>query len=553
MTLGATGFSLKAPSDLHYQLLTVGGCHHNSFQDVYTFPATPYVADSIRRLALNENCPLTANEPFIELAKKVNLINETKIRCANGTDLAQPIIRKHDSWKWQLQAYHNAYPLDAMMWWMGVGTGKSKAAIDLLQNRQHKRIILAMPNHILKDETCWDVQFESYMKGDYMLKYLDYGSSKKNAAEADAALRRFKGSTVPLILAVNYESIWRGELAELLLACDPDLLLMDESQKIRAPGGKASKYVARLANKAKQKISLTGTMMFNSQLDAYGQYRALDPGIFGTSWTRFRDEYAVTFNFNGAEIVKGYKNQKQLAEKIAPITIQVDQNVLDLPDPIHDSRIFNLSQEERTVYDDIEQQLCAQTVQGFITITNGLTKVLRLQQLTGGWLPLREDDVEAQLKRIGKSKQDLLRDLLEDIPASEPVVCFARFTADLDAIKEAAHDLKRSYGEISSRAYDKPLWDKGAIQVLGINVKSGEGLNTLTRACYGIFYSVGYSNGEFDQCVGRLRRPGMRKFAYFYHLVARNTVDLSVYRALKNKTDARVEVVKYLKSLAKAA
>lgn len=553
MQPGALTFSLKAPYELHQPLITIGGCRYNQFRDEYVYPATPYVSLAVRQLAMGSACPISANDPFVQLAKKISLINETKVRCQDPSKLPQPLIRTFDSWEWQLQGYHNVLPLDALMLWMGVGTGKSKIICDLIQNRQHKTIILGMPNHILKDESCWDVQFERYMKDDYMFKVLDYGSSKRNAEEASQALKKFKGSKVPLIIGINYESIWRGQLGELLLACELDLLTMDESQKIRAPGGKASKYVAKLAMHAKQKVALTGSMMFNSQLDAYGQYRALDPGIFGTSYTRFRDEYAVIFDFNGAPIVKGYKNKKQLAEKIAPITVQVDANVLDLPEPQHDSRIFDLSKEERRVYDDIEQSYATETSQGYLTITNGLTKVLRLQQLTGGWLPLREDDVEAQLKRIGTSKQELLTDLLEDIPSNEPVVVFARFTADLDAIKEAAANLKRTYGEISGRAYDKVLWDKGEIQVLGINVKSGEGLNTLTRASYGIFYSVGYSNGEFDQCVGRLRRPGMRKFAYFYHLVARDTVDLAVYRALKNKTNAMQEVVTYLKNLAKAA
>jgi len=552
MTLGARSFSLTAPSDIHFQLVEVGGCYFNSFKNVYTYPATPFVSLAIRKLAKNFNCPLKASEPFIALAKQINLIKETKARCLDAKDLPQPSIRAKDSWEWQLQAYHNAYPIDAMMWWMGVGTGKSKAAIDLIQNKEARRVILVMPNHILKDTSCWDYQFETYMKDDYMLKILDYHSSKRNAEEASQAMKRFDGSKVPLIIAVNYDSVWRGELAELLLASKPDLLLMDEIQKIKSPGGKASRYMARLAMKSKQRVGLSGTVMPNSQLDVYGQYRALDPGIFGTSWIRFRDEYAVTFLFNKVEIIKGYKNQKQLAEKIAPITVQIDEKVLDLPEPQHDSRIFDLSTDERKVYDEIEQTYCAQTLQGYLTITNGLTKVLRLQQLTGGWLPLREDNVEAQLKRIGKSKQDLLHDLLEDIPSDEPVVVFARFKADLDAVQQTAKNLKRSYGEISGRTHDKALWDKGGIQILGVNVKSGEGIN-LTRASYGIFYSIGYSNGEFEQCVGRLRRPGMRKFAYFYHLAARDTVDLAVYRALKTKQNAREEVVKYLKSLAQAA
>lgn len=549
----ARHFAVRAPHELHVSLVEIGGSHYNSFADVYTFPATTFCAQAIRWLAHRANTQLSSEEPFIRLVKTYDAIKPLRDRTSDSANLPQPTIRKHDSWEWQLEGYHVSLGLDADMLWMGVGTGKSKVVVDEIQNCEHTKIVLTMPNHILKDDQCWDKHFENFHAGEYMLEVLDYGSSKKNIDRFILQSKRFNGSKVPLIIAVNYESIWRGALAEALIAWQPHLLALDESHKIKAPGGKASRYIARLAMQSKRRVALTGTLMPNSQLDVYGQFRALDPGIFGTSFNRFRDEYAVIYNHNGVPIVQGYKNQKQLAEKIAPITVQVDSKVLDLPEPIHDSRVFDLSATEQKIYDDIEKTYSAETEQGYITITNGLTKILRLQQLTGGWLPLREDDVEAELKHIGDSKQQLLADLMEDIPADEPIVVYARFKADLDSIRVAAARLKRKYGEISGRAYDKELWDKGALQVLGLQVQAGSGIDTLKRAQYGIFYSVGYSNGDFEQCVGRLRRPGMRNFCYFYHLVARNTVDVAVYKALKSKQNVKEQIVGYLKGLKQAA
>jgi hypothetical protein len=550
----ARHFAVRAPSELHVSLVEIGGSHFNSFKDEYTYPATTFCAQAIRYLAERSRIKLiTSGDAFSQLTAKYDAIKPLRERLKNASALPQPTTRKHDSWVWQLEGYHAHLGLDANMDWMGVGTGKSKIVVDEIQNCEYTKIVLAMPNHILKDDQCWDKHFENFSVNEYMLEVLNYGSSKQNINRFTLQSKRFAGSKVPLIIAVNYESIWRGALAEALIAWQPDLLALDESHKIKAPGGKASRYIARLGMSSRRRAALTGTLMPNSQLDVYGQYRALDPGIFGTSFNRFRDEYAVIYNHNGVPIVQGYKNQQQLAAKIAPITVQVDAKVLDLPEPIHDSRVFDLSDDERRVYDDIEQTYGAETQQGYITVTNGLTKILRLQQLTGGWLPLREDDVEAQLKRIGDSKQRLLRDLMEDIPAEEPIVVYARFKADLDSIRQAAHDLKRSYGEISGRAYDKELWDKGQLQILGLQVQAGSGIDTLKRAQYGIFYSVGYSNGDFEQCVGRLRRPGMRNFCYFYHLVGRNTVDVTVYKALKSKQNVKEQIIGYLRTLKLAA
>jgi excinuclease UvrABC ATPase subunit len=56
-------------------------------------------------------------------------------------DLEQPEIRKCDSWKHQLRGYHFALPLRAACLYMGMGSGKSKIAVDLIMNWGHRRVL----------------------------------------------------------------------------------------------------------------------------------------------------------------------------------------------------------------------------------------------------------------------------------------------------------------------------------------------------------------------------------------------------------------------------
>src|SRR5699024_4796093 len=86
----------------------------------------------------------------------------------------------------------------------------------------------------------------------------------------------------------------------------------------KAAGSKVSKYLAMLGRRVRYKMCLSGTAMANSPLDVYGQYRFLDPTIFGTNHYYFLQRYAI---LGGPErrFVVGYKNQKELKEKFQSI------------------------------------------------------------------------------------------------------------------------------------------------------------------------------------------------------------------------------------------
>ena len=48
---------------------------------------------------------------------------------------------------------------------------------------------------------------------------------------------------------------------------------------------------------------MTGTPAHNSPLDVYAQYRFLDPGIFGTNFSAFRNRYAVMGGHGGYQVI----------------------------------------------------------------------------------------------------------------------------------------------------------------------------------------------------------------------------------------------------------
>ena len=120
----------------------------------------------------------------------------------------------------------------------------------------------------------------------------------------------------------------------------------------------------------------------------------------------------------------------------------------------------------------------------------------------------------------------------------EPVVVFCRFQQDLDVVHEVCQRLGRSSGELSGR---KDQWEdfqfKEAFEVLAVQIQAGGVGVNLTRAAYAIYYSIGFSLGDYLQSLARIHRPGQRRPVTYYHLIARKTIDERVYEALEARQD----------------
>ena len=95
-----------------------------------------------------------------------------------------------------------------------------------------------------------------------------------------SAFNYMQGAALQIIV-VNYESCWRLETE--ITKWNPDLIVCDESSKIKTPSASQSKALHRLGRQSKYNIILTGTPITGSPLDIFSQYKFLDDSIFGTS------------------------------------------------------------------------------------------------------------------------------------------------------------------------------------------------------------------------------------------------------------------------------
>jgi SNF2 family DNA or RNA helicase len=312
------------------------------------------------------------------------------------------------------------------------------------------------------------------------------------------------------------------------------MVICDESHRIKAAGGKASTFCSLLTSRSQKRVCMTGTPMPHGPLDLYGQFRFMDPTVFGTSFSRFRSQYARMGGFSGHEIDE-YLNLDLLTLKFKSRSSEAvsADDVLELPGLHEYDRVVELEPSARRVYQEIEDRFVSDLREGTVTAANILTRLLRLSQCTGG--TVRTDDgVDVP---VSQAKEEALEEVMDELERDEPIVVFCRFHADLEAVHRAASHGGRQSLELSGSRNELSDWQGGQASVLAVQIQAGGVGIDLTRAHYAVYYSVNYSLGDYDQSRRRLHRPGQTHLVTYVHLAAEQTIDQDIYAALSERRD----------------
>lgn len=450
-----------------------------------------------------------------------------------------------------------------------MGCGKSLTAVaiagELYGEGLVRRALIVAPLAVCP---VWPREFEDYAGFPFAVQQLDGAGTRKKAAQLEGLSKR-SGLQVAV---VNYESAWR--ISGQLLDWSPELVIADESQRIKDPQSRQSKALHQLGKQAGYRLVLTGTPVTNSPLDFFSQYQFLDHTVFGESWYSFRSRYAVT----GSEInhatgksytrVLGYRNLPELVEKAHSHAYRVTKaSALDLPPQTDQLLYCTLEPSARRVYDGLRRDAIAE-LDGLpaVTAQHVITRLLRLSQICGGYVRTdvdgyEDDPAAGKLVRISKAKQTLFEETAADVLAQgKKLVVFARFTAEIGDIRES---LNRLVGGDAVRLIDGsvPGPERGAaveafqkdpavrafvaqIQTAGLGI-------TLTAADTAIYYSFDYSYANYEQSRARIHRIGQKNACTYLHLLAKDSVDEEVLSALKFKANVADMVVDRWRELLK--
>ncbi len=477
------------------------------------------------------------------------------IKTEERTKPAKPMPVKIKPFDHQIKAFNIGTALENVAILHEMGTGKSLSTVAIIGRRfldgEVKRVLIVAPLSVVP---VWEREFQDY--ADYPHKVLPLTGSIAKRVEL---LKKDHGDALQ-VAVINYEAAWRRQMFGAVVDWQPDMIVCDESQKIKTPNAKQSRALHKLSDTAKYKLILTGTPVTASPLDFWSQYRFLDPDVFGTSYYSFRNRYAIYVQVQaGAKQFPkliGYSNKDELVRKAHSIAHRVTKaDALDLPDWMDQELYCDLEPAANRAYQEMSKTSVMEIeteekAHGRLIASNVLTRLLRLQQLTGGFVP-EDHEPDARIVQASDSKLKLLKELLGDLLYNgKKAVIFARFIPEITAIRRflEAEDIGYAWiagevkqadrGKMVSTFQDDPDCRifVGQIQTSGLGI-------TLHAADTAIFYSMNFSYADYDQAKARLHRIGQRNKVTYIHLLAKGTVDEKIYKALKQKKSVADDVV----------
>lgn len=420
-----------------------------------------------------------------------------------------------------------------------MGAGKSLIGLGILAESKAIATLILCPVSV---RGVWRREVWKHTEGiDVVLP--DKGDVRRRAQEIREHVERARITRQPFAAVVNYESAWRADMARVLVGVGWHAVMCDESHRIKSPSGKASRFVRKLT--ARRRIGLTGTPCPHSPLDIWAQAQAIAPGVYQRTFTAFRAAYAIITTAPGFPKIIGWQNTDDYQDRLRHFVHDCGDVDLSLPPMTEQVVDVELEPAAAKAYKALERDFYVEIERGEVTVGNALTKILRLQQVTGGTIKL-DDGTEA---RVSEAKQKALADILDDLQGQR-VAVFCRFKSDLLAVRQAAEAAKLAYGEISGSTkdgLDDHAMMRDGLDIVGVQIQSGGVGIDLTRANVGIYYSLTHSLGDHEQSRARLHRPGQTRHTHFLYLVAPGTIDAKIMRALEEKKDV-IEAVVYGRS-----
>ena len=458
--------------------------------------------------------------------------------------------------KHQKLAVEKARTTPNMALFMEAGVGKSGTLIRILAeefNRQ-KRICNTLIFAPLTVCAQWKPEFGKFSMVPQEHIHVLVGDGKKRTKQLEMV-------TKPCIVVTNYESVQIKTFYEALLAWSPEIVVLDESHRIKDSQAKRSKAIYLLSVGARRRFLLTGTPVVNSLLDIFGQFKALNPAFFGGGFWTFRNRYFYDKNagrqFSYPEWIARPEAAEHIGKVIGAVAVQAKrEDCLDLP-PLSQIQVpVEMSPQQAKAYNEMRKEFLTSIGDKIMSSEFEMVKTLRMQQILAGFI--QPDDTDDAAWFDDQPRLTALMDLVDSIGKAQFIV-WTTFRPTYRKIGAALEKESITHGFLTGEQTQKEKQDAieqfkaGKLQALVANpAAASEGIN-LQEAGYAMSYMRGYNLLHFLQSLARNYRSGTEKLhsrVVHYHLIARATLDEVIAKALINKEDVGKAVLKWAKESA---
>lgn len=349
------------------------------------------------------------------------------------------------------------------------------------------------------------------------------------------------------IYLINYEGL--GWLESKLKRSDKhkfDMLVFDESSKIKNTKTKRFKIVKRIAPLFSRRYILTGSPIPNGMKDIYGQVYALDLGkTFGQYITRFLTTYFYPAGYMGYDWRLQPGMEKEIYKKLKNLVLRFGKEEIDLPPLNIVDRKIVLSDKVQKIYKELENEFIIELEAGIVTAANAATAGSKLRQIVSGNIY----DENKKAIPIHEEKLEELIEIVEELQGSPCIISY-EYRHELAMLQGIFPDAPYIGGGVSAKEGSKieDRWNRGELPVLLGNPESiAHGLNLQESGHTIIMFSLTWNLENYEQLIQRLWRQGQKNTVTVIHLVAENTIDETIIKALKQKDRTQQNLLNALK------
>ena len=364
---------------------------------------------------------------------------------------------------------------------------------------------------------------------------------------------------------INYELV-RHDL-EHLTRLHPDLIILDEAQRIKNWRTKTAQMVKQL--RSRYAFVLTGTPLENRIDELYSIFQFLDPRILGPLW-HFNDRfYELEQRSSGSYKVLGYKNLEELRTTIAPYVLRRtrDEVLKDLPARVDNHFFVEMTPPQWKAYDEFKESVAKLVAKAKrMPLTPKERDILMMclvkMRVICNALAMHDKEIPPKdYEKTGPKLSELGQILHYEIASNgHKAVVFSQWSSMLALTEPVIQRVGLGYVKLTG---DVPSSKRGALieqffndpdcRVFLSTDAGGVGLN-LQAASLVVNLDLPWNPAVLEQRIARAHRHGQPHSVQVINLIAKDTIEERMLDTLAAKrnvfagvfgTDEAPDVIKF--------
>jgi superfamily II DNA or RNA helicase len=345
-----------------------------------------------------------------------------------------------------------------------------------------------------------------------------------------------------------------SQMAEWLLKSGfkADLIVVDESTKFKSWSASRGKVLRKLVKRIPKRITLTGTPTPNGLGDIFAQHYLLDSGETLTPYIgRFRERFMRSCGFENRQWEMRPEMVDELQRLLAPWYVTgTALEHLDMPELVLNEIEVELPPKALKVYQDMQKTMFAEIGQYGVTAITGGSKYGLCRQIASG----NAYDEDKNAISVHDAKLDALEDLFEELNGKPLIVAYwfdHEYERIVKRFPKAAVIRGGTKSSETVRIIDQ--WQKRQIDMIVVQASAvSHGVDGLQKTGNDLCWYTLTDQPEVKfQLERRIFRQGVvGDQVRIHYLLAKSTLDRTVYKALNVKESSQKDVMEAIRKLA---